>query len=300
MAIQLPNPGLGDGQTGDNEFVMWTKVKDNFNNPDHAAGRMIGNENGQIPLAQGVSDALRMRPPSIHYSSSTPKGLDIPPGKESLVRAWDLSDNGTARDKLGVTDGNPLVYVSSQTYSAENSTTRDIQIAQIGGSLESASGSPSMIMRGSAMSGGEVATTPWAKFYTDANTTTDSNGLLKPSSPVLRVFNDRIEGNGEGDVMSATYTKNGVGDYTISGTTGLRTDGWYVTIPNDMNGNPKVAITLDGTDGVITLKTYVRTFDMTTFKFGPDLEQPLDIPEGRWIDLRFNDLPDEDDTQTEV
>lgn len=134
----------------------------------------------------------------------------------------------------------------------------------------------------------------WVKYYSSANTNLDSNGALKPSSPVLRVFNDRITGNDDGDTMAATYTKNGVGDYTITGTTGLRTDGWYVTIPNDMNGNPKVAIgTLDDTDGVITLKTYVRTFDMTTFKFGPDLKKPLDIPEGRWIDLRFNDLPEE-------
>lgn len=302
MAIQLPNPGLGDGQTGDNEFVMWTKVKNNFNNNSHAASRLIGTENGQITLAQGLSESIRMRPPSTnHTSASTPAGDDIPLGKECLVRAWEMSPDGSARDKLGITDGNPLVYVSSQTYSTEASTTRDIQIAQIGGILESASGSPSMIMRGAAISAGEVETTPWVKIYTDANTTTDSNGLLKPSSPVLRVFNDHIEGNGEGDVMSATYTKNGVGDYTISGTTGLRTDGWYITIPNDMNGNPKVAIgTLDDKDGVITLKTYVRIFDMTTFKFVPDLEQPLDIPDGRWIDLRFNDLPDEDDTQTEV
>ena len=83
-----------------------------------------------------------------------------------------------------------------------------------------------------------------------------------------------------------------MGDYTITGTTGLRTDGWYITVPNDINGNPHVAIgTLDDTDGVITLKTYVRIFDMSTFKFVPDLDQPLDIPDGRWIDLRFHDLP---------
>lgn len=139
----------------------------------------------------------------------------------------------------------------------------------------------------------------WVKIYTDRNTTLDGNGALKPSSPVLRVFNDRIEGNADGVTMSASYTKNGVGDYTITGTTGLRTDGWYVVIPNDMNGNPKVAITLDDADGVITLKTYARIFDMTTFKFVPDLEQPLDIPDGRWIDLRFEDLLI-DDNKTEV
>lgn len=143
------------------------------------------------------------------------------------------------------------------------------------------------------------AANTWSKLYSNTNTTLDGNGALKPSSPVLRVFSDCITGNDDGEAMGATYTKNGVGDYTITGTTGLRTDGWYVVIPNDMNGNPKVAITLDDTDGVITLKTYVRIFDMTTFKFVPDLEQPLDIPDGRWIDLRFNDLPVDDDALTD-
>lgn len=42
MAIQIPNPGTGNGQTGDNEYVLWSKVKDNFNNSTHAASRLVG------------------------------------------------------------------------------------------------------------------------------------------------------------------------------------------------------------------------------------------------------------------
>ena len=58
MAIQLPNPGLGDGQTGDNEFVMWTKVKDNFSNTTHAASRLVGTATGNVPLVEQVRTAL--------------------------------------------------------------------------------------------------------------------------------------------------------------------------------------------------------------------------------------------------
>lgn len=54
MAIQLPNPGLGDGQTGDNEYVMWTKVKDNFADQSNAASRLVGEENGRIPLYEHI------------------------------------------------------------------------------------------------------------------------------------------------------------------------------------------------------------------------------------------------------
>ena len=133
-------------------------------------------------------------------------------------------------------------------------------------------------------------------LWTDKNTKLDTNGALAPSSPTIDLYSDRIETNSDGEKMNPEFIRNGVGDYTIKNTTGLReNDGWYIKIPNDMNGNPKVAVTLDDTDGVITLKTYARIFDMTTFKFVPDLDQPLDIPDGRWIDLRFNDLLADDE-----
>ena len=60
MTIQIPNPGTGDGQTGDNEFVLWTKVKDNFSNQTHAASRLVGTEAGQVPLANKARLAASM------------------------------------------------------------------------------------------------------------------------------------------------------------------------------------------------------------------------------------------------
>lgn len=48
MAIQIPNPGTGNGQTGDNEFALWSKVKGNFENTTHAASRLVGTSNGNL------------------------------------------------------------------------------------------------------------------------------------------------------------------------------------------------------------------------------------------------------------
>lgn len=62
MAIQIPNPGTGNGTTGDNEFAMWTKVGDNFNNQSHAASRLVGTANGQIPLAENIPRASQQEP----------------------------------------------------------------------------------------------------------------------------------------------------------------------------------------------------------------------------------------------
>lgn len=279
MAIQIPNPGTGNGATGDNEFVLWTKTKDNFSDQTNAASRLVGVSDNQVPMAQQAFKAVHTKATDSYVVNT--EGADFNTLK---VGERDFMPQGAANGLTGVTGGYVIVNTtvlrsSTKMQQAVSATTPDMRMRAFNGS----------------------SWTPWAKFYSTHNTTIDGNGLLKPSSPVLRVFNDRIEGNADGDEMAAEYIKNGVGDYTITGTTGLRTDGWYVVIPNDMNGNPKVAIgTLDDKDGVITLKTYVRIFDMSTFKFVPDLEQPLDIPEGRWIDLRFNDLPIDESEISEV
>ena len=58
MTIQIPNPGTGNGQTGDNEFLLWSKVKGNFENSTHAASRLVGTTADCVPVFTnvGVSD----------------------------------------------------------------------------------------------------------------------------------------------------------------------------------------------------------------------------------------------------
>lgn len=285
MAIQIPNLGNGDGGTGDNEFVIRQKYNSNFSNTTHAASRLVGTGAGNLVENQthGIGN--------IGWG-----GRSISPLSASI----DINDPSSM---------NNAVYLIEPTYYNGSSYNNNLPIKTFGTFINLSVNADSASKQGTQLYIERLANKntpafyyrvfdnasagPWVKIYTDKNTTLDGNGALKPSSPVLRVFSDCITGNSDGDAMGATYTKNGVGDYTITGTTGLRTDGWYVVIPNDMNGNPKVAITLEDTDGVIMLKTYARIFDMSTFKFVPDFEQPLDIPEGRWIDLRFNDLPAE-------
>lgn len=54
MTIQIPNPGTGNGATGDNEFALWSKVKGNFEDQANAASRTVGTEGQQVPLASQV------------------------------------------------------------------------------------------------------------------------------------------------------------------------------------------------------------------------------------------------------
>lgn len=52
MAVQIPDPGTGNGQTGDNEYVFRKKVKDNFSDQSNAASRLLGSTTGRVPLAE--------------------------------------------------------------------------------------------------------------------------------------------------------------------------------------------------------------------------------------------------------
>ena len=48
-----------------------------------------------------------------------------------------------------------------------------------------------------------------------------------------------------------------------------------------------VYITLE--NGDISIKTYKKKFDVETASIIADLEHPIDINEGRWIDIRLNE-----------
>ena len=70
MAIQIPNPGTGNGATGDNEFVLWSKVKDNFSDQTNAASKVVGTANGQIPLAQDTLFAANNTTPTWRHATA--------------------------------------------------------------------------------------------------------------------------------------------------------------------------------------------------------------------------------------
>lgn len=283
MAIQLPNPGLGDGQTGDNEYVMWTKVKNNFNNNSHAASRLVGTDKNNIVQAQDViiaaSEVVATNIAAADYQNFD----DIPNGSTILSVIDDINPVTESGDTIAPFSGH---YVVNKT---EVNSTVSINAYSRGlGEHYFNYKSPFGDWWG------------WEKTYSTVNTTTDSNKNIKASSPVVRVFSDHLDKIHEANDLPIKYTRNGVGDYTIEGTTGLRENDWQIVIPKDDHDNQLIAFTIEDDNGTIRLKTYKRTFSMETFTFGPDLDTSLDIPEGRWVDLHFNDLPDEDDTQMEV
>lgn len=132
----------------------------------------------------------------------------------------------------------------------------------------------------------------WYQVKHAGNTTVDANGFIKNASPIVKLFADRIELNDEAQQQNIEFEKLGVGDYLIKGSTGFAQEGWYVETPKDANGNVLFSVIYTPLEnGDISVKTYKKKFDFETVSIVADLENPVDITENRWIDLRLQELP---------
>ncbi|QMG40725.1 phage tail protein [Citrobacter freundii] len=162
-------------------------------------------------------------------------------------------------------------------------------------------------LRTSSTSGGVTTDTPWIKQWGASNTTIDANGALKPASPIVKIFgNGSVELNDESEGVTVERMSTGV--YLLSGVMGLNADPLWggidggVVIPTDINNQPLVwADFCVEPDGGIVLKTYHRTHPGAP-EFARNLigkknndgsftetvrdGEPVDIPAGRWVDVR--------------
>ncbi|WP_312057031.1 phage tail fiber protein [Acinetobacter courvalinii] len=133
------------------------------------------------------------------------------------------------------------------------------------------------------------------KILSAANTTVDVNGFIKAASPIVKLFANAIEMNDEAKEQPITFERLATGDYLLKGSLGFAQEGWYIEIPKDANGNTVVAVLYETLEnGDISIKTYKRKFDFDIAAVVADLDNPLDIPETRWIDIRLHQEPEPD------
>lgn len=138
----------------------------------------------------------------------------------------------------------------------------------------------------------DFKTAPIHTFRTTQNTTVDANGFIKNASPIIKLFANQIELNIEAQEQDILFEKLGAGNYIIKESSGFAQEGWYIETPKDANGNVLFSViykTLE--NGDISVKTYKKKFDLETASIVADLNNPVDITEGRWIDLRLQELP---------
>lgn len=143
-------------------------------------------------------------------------------------------------------------------------------------------------------------TVSWVSLWSSGNTTVDANGFIKKASPIVRLSSatekmadDYLDGftlsgcvalNAEAEGVSAERVSVGV--YKVTGALGFAEEGWTIEVPQDVNGNRLCFVeTATDSDGVITVKISKRRFDIDTATVVAG--EAMDIPEGRWIDLRL-------------
>lgn len=140
--------------------------------------------------------------------------------------------------------------------------------------------------------------TNWRDFLIrDLNTTVDVNGFVKIASPIVKLKSD---GSSEvnDQAQGATTERLDVGVYKISGVLGFNSDASWggndggFSIPQNSNGLPLLWVDYEvDEEGDITLKTYHRTHEGVPSFASNVIDgvmdgEPIDIPSGRWIDLR--------------
>ncbi|HHQ6565513.1 TPA: prophage tail fiber N-terminal domain-containing protein [Serratia fonticola] len=141
------------------------------------------------------------------------------------------------------------------------------------------------------------------------NTTVDANGFIKKASPIVKLF-----GTGESELndesQGVTTERVSEGVYRVSGTLGFNSDGAWggakggIGLPKDVNDLPLVWVDYEVDEfGDLLIKTFHRV-NSTAPKFAQNVKvgykegQPIDIPAGRWIDLRV-EMPGGDEPEYE-
>ncbi|MEN4211677.1 prophage tail fiber N-terminal domain-containing protein [Serratia marcescens] len=150
---------------------------------------------------------------------------------------------------------------------------------------------------GAGLAAGNVVS---SALWGTSNTTVDANGFIKKASPIARLSgapekmaDDYLDGftlsgyaavNSEAEGVSAERISVGV--YKVTGALGFAEEGWNIEVPQDVNGNRLCFVAANtGKDGTIYVKVSKRRFDIDTAAIVAGA--PMDIPAGRWIDLRL-------------
>lgn len=151
----------------------------------------------------------------------------------------------------------------------------------------------------------------WRYLLSDDTTTVDSNGFIKAASPIFRLANDSAFAQGTGFTDAGAGTANteaqgvtaehvGTGVYEVSGSLGLAAEGWQIELPQEPGTGQHLIMAQtewDADAAVLTVRTFNRQFDVNTASIVPG--DPIDIPDGRWLDLRL-EMPEPETPEEEA
>ncbi|HAV4746848.1 TPA: hypothetical protein JIU37_16225 [Acinetobacter baumannii] len=270
MTIQTVNLGTAPtGAGGDTFRSTGAKINENFTNPSHAASRYVGTAAGNV-MEVG---AYGLGGNSIIYTGGVNGFASFHTGKSAFY-----FNNTQGVDVNGKNVPNYASYVVSSLsgggFFAIGGSTTDKRIFAVRGV------------------GSDAYPLQLVDLWHTGITTVDANGFIKAASPIVKLFAERIELNDEAAEQPITFEKIDVGHYLIKGSSGFAKEGWYIETPKDANGNILFAVIyqqLENKD--IEIKTFKKKFDVESASIIADLDNPVDISTGRWIDIRLQEIP---------
>ncbi|MDR9557337.1 hypothetical protein [Acinetobacter baumannii] len=268
MTIQTVNLGSAPtGAGGDTFRSTGAKMNENFTNWSHAASRYVGQAGGNLMEVGAFGLGGYMTQLSMP-NDSTVLG--------SGFYYYDIGSSGASTWQQVETN----VFVLRSSFS---NLPRGFEIGVLPYTNK-------FYLR-SNEDGGAAWRVP-VLIRHSGNTTIDANGFIKAASPIVKLFADKIELNDEAAEQNITFEKLDVGHYLLKGTSGFATEGWYIETPKDANGNILFAVIyqqLENKD--IEIKTFKKKFDVESASIIADLDNPVDISTGRWIDIRLQEIP---------
>lgn len=270
MTIQTVNLGTAPtGAGGDTFRSTGAKMNENFTNNTHAASRYVGTAAGNVMEvgAFGVGKSILLGSQKLSTLRGSGNAFYWQNNGNNISSAGDYPDNNS--QAIINLDINDSIDACAQLSITHNS---DLYIRSVNWNVNTFQ--------------------PWRKILSSKNTTVDANGFIKSASPVVKLFADKIEPNDEAAEQNITFEKLDVGHYLLKGTSGFATEGWYIETPKDANGNILFAVIyqqLENKD--IEIKTFKKKFDVESASIIADLDNPVDISTGRWIDIRLQEIP---------
>ncbi|HFX6264381.1 TPA: pyocin knob domain-containing protein [Acinetobacter baumannii] len=270
MTIQTVNLGTAPtGAGGDTFRSTGAKMNENFTNNTHAASRYVGTAAGNVMEvgAFGVGKSIRLGSQKLSTLRGSGNAFYWQNNGNNISSAGDYPENNSqAIINLDINDSTDACAQLSITHNS------DFYVRSVNWNVNTFQ--------------------PWRKILSSKNTTVDANGFIKSASPVVKLFVDKIEPNEEAAEQPITFEKCDVGHYLLKGTSGFATEGWYIETPKDANGNILFAVIyqqLENKD--IEIKTFKKKFDVESASIIADLDNPVDISTGRWIDIRLQEIP---------
>ncbi|EXI10341.1 MULTISPECIES: pyocin knob domain-containing protein [Acinetobacter] len=270
MTIQTVNLGSAPtGAGGDTFRSTGAKMNENFTNNTHAASRYVGTATGNVMEvgAFGVGKSIRLGSQKLSTLRGNGNAFYWQNNGNNISSAGDYPDNNSqAIINLDINDSTDACAQLSITHNS------DFYVRSVNWNVNTFQ--------------------PWRKILSSKNTTVDANGFIKAASPIVKLYADKIEPNDEAAEQPLSFEKLDIGHYLLKGTSGFATEGWYIETPKDANGNILFAVIyqqLENKD--IEIKTFKKKFDVESASIIADLDNPVDISTGRWIDIRLQEIP---------